>query len=93
MDFVDESATKTNETHKVEDTNSSEQQIPHITSPSIDLRKRVLALSQKGDWVACEITLRMLEKEAEKEGDAKPLTNVTDEVSYWNECNEWKYYI
>jgi hypothetical protein len=58
---------------------------PPITNPTIDLRHRVLGLSQKGDWDACEVTLRMLEKEAAEEYNSKPLQNVTDEVvKYFN---------
>ena len=37
--------------------------------------------SQKGDWVACESTLRMLEKEAQEGGPTKPLNGVADNVS------------
>ena len=50
-------------------------------SPTIsDLKKRVLGLSQKGDWDACEITLKLLKKEAAEENITKPLDNVIDEV-------------
>ena len=51
------------------------------SSPTIsDLKKRVLGLSQKGDWDACEITLKLLKKEAAEENITKPLDNVIDEV-------------
>ena len=55
-------------------------QRPPLTNPAIDLRHRVLGLSQKGDWDACEVTLKMLEKESREEQIGKPLENITDEV-------------
>ena len=48
--------------------------------PSINLTRKVLVSSQKGDWVACESTLRMLEKEAQEGGATKPLNGVADNV-------------
>ena len=48
--------------------------------PSTSLTRKVLVLSQKGDWVACEATLRMLEKEAAEGGSNKPLAGVADNV-------------
>ena len=72
-------------------------QRPPLTNPTIDLRHRVLGLSQKGDWDACEVTLKMLEKEAAEDHNDKPLENVTDEVNKYfdvvifrNEQNSWK---
>ena len=56
-------------------------QRPPLTNPTIDLRHRVLGLSQKGDWDACEVTLKMLEKEAAEDHNSKPLENVTDEAN------------
>ena len=53
---------------------------PPLTNPAIDLRHRVLGLSQKGDWDACEVTLNILEKESIEEQISKPLENITDEV-------------
>ena len=55
-------------------------QRPPLTNPTISLRHRVLGLSQKGDWDACEVTLKMLENQATEEHNSKPLENVTDEV-------------
>ena len=50
--------------------------------PSTNLTRKVLVLSQKGDWVACDATLRLLEKEAAEEGgNPKPLNGVADNVS------------
>ena len=51
-------------------------------NPSHNLTRRVLVLSQKGDWVACEATLRMLEKEIADGGATKPLFGVADNVRY-----------
>ena len=48
--------------------------------PSTNLTRKVLVSSQKGDWVACESTLRMLEKEAQEGGATKPLNGVADNV-------------
>ena len=46
------------------------------------MTRKVLVLSQKGDWVACDATLRLLEKEAAEEGgNPKPLNGVADNVS------------
>ena len=55
-------------------------QRPPLTNPTIDLQHRILGLSQKGDWDACEVTLRMLEKETAEEHNDKPLEKVTDDV-------------
>ena len=52
---------------------------PILTSPSIDLKHRILGLSQKGDWEACEVALNMLEKEINE--DPKPMKYIIDEVS------------
>ena len=48
--------------------------------PSIELENRVLSLSQKGDWDACESTLNILQREAAVENVAMPLSNITDKV-------------
>ena len=78
---------KTNHDEETSDTANDKVSIgvnlqrPVITNPFIDLRQRVLALSQKGDWEALEIALRILEKEAAEEQNATPLANVTDEAS------------
>ena len=48
--------------------------------PSTSLTRKVLVLSQKGDWTACEATLRTLEKEAAEDGATKPLNGVADNV-------------
>ena len=48
--------------------------------PSIELENRVLSLSQKGDWDACESTLNILQREAAVENVASPLANITDKV-------------
>ena len=52
-------------------------------NPSSNLPRRVLVLSQKGDWVACDATLRMLEKETVDGGQAKPLYGVADNVRFY----------
>ena len=54
---------------------------PILTNPSIDIKQRILNLSQKGDWEACEVALSMLEKETDKD-DKAPMKNITDEVYY-----------
>ena len=51
-----------------------------LTNPAIGLGQRILGLSQKGDWDACEVTLKLLEKEAAEEKNTTPLDNITDEV-------------
>ena len=56
---------------------------PILTSPSIDLKHRILGLSQKGDWEACEVALNMVEKEINE--DPKPMKYIIDEVS--QRCN------
>ena len=48
--------------------------------PSIELENRVLSLSQKGDWDACESTLNILQREAAVENLTSPLANITDKV-------------
>ena len=49
-------------------------------NPLSSLTRRVLVLSQKGDWVACEATLRLLEKEATAVGTTNPLDGIADNV-------------
>lgn len=51
-------------------------------NPLASLTRRVLVLSQKGDWVACDATIRMLEKEIGESGATKPLSSVADNVRY-----------
>jgi len=43
--------------------------------------KRVLVQAQKGDWPACEQTLKVLERAAAEGGELKPLANVADGVT------------
>ena len=43
--------------------------------------RRVLVLSQKGDWTACDSTLKVLEKESSEAGIRLPLATVADNVS------------
>ena len=43
--------------------------------------RRVLVLSQKGDWTACDSTLKVLEKESLEAGIRLPLATVADNVS------------
>ena len=43
--------------------------------------RRVLVLAQKGDWAACDTTLKVLEKESTEAGLRYPLANVADNVS------------
>ena len=54
--------------------------ISKLKHPSIELGNRVLSLSQKGDWDACESTLNILQREAAVENLASPLANITDKV-------------
>ena len=54
--------------------------ISELKHPPIELEKRVLSLSQKGDWDACESTLNILQREAVVENLASPLANITDKV-------------
>ena len=54
--------------------------ILELKYPSIELENRVLSLSQKGDWDACESTLNILQREAAVENLASPLANITDKV-------------
>ena len=42
---------------------------------------RILVLAQKGDWTACESTLKALERSAMDEGGPRnPLANISDNV-------------
>ena len=50
-----------------------------LNSP-LDLKTRVLNLSQRRDWVACETALRILERKTSESDDKKPLLSVIDEV-------------
>ena len=54
--------------------------ISELKHPSIELENRVLSLSQKGDWDACESTLNILQREAAVENLASTLANITDKV-------------
>ncbi len=53
---------------------------PPLPPPSATA-KRVLIQSQKGDWPACEQSLKALEREAFDGGDKRPLANVSDAVT------------
>ena len=44
--------------------------------------RRVLVLSQKGDWTACDATLKVLDKESSEAGIRFPLATVADNVSF-----------
>ena len=55
--------------------------ISELKHPSIKLENRILSLSQKGDWDACESTLNILQREAAVENLSSPLSNITDKVN------------
>ena len=46
--------------------------------------RRILVLAQKGDWAACDTTLKVLEKESTEAGLRFPLANVADNVSVFS---------
>ena len=46
--------------------------------------RRILVLAQKGDWAACDTTLKVLEKESAEAGLRFPLANVADNVSVFS---------
>ena len=48
--------------------------------------RRILVLAQKGDWAACDTTLKVLEKESAEAGLRFPLANVADNVSVVFPC-------
>lgn len=50
-------------------------------NPPSSAAKRVLILSQKGDWPACEQALKGLERAMAEGGEKLPLANVHDNVS------------
>ena len=43
--------------------------------------RRILVLAQKGDWTACDSSLKVLEKESVETGHRHPLSTVSDNVS------------
>lgn len=45
------------------------------------MAKRILVLSQKGDWASCENALKALDKAAADEGGTKPLSDIKDTVT------------
>ena len=69
-----------NESNNGENLSNSTPLISELKHPSIELENRVLSLSQKGDWDACESTLNILQREAAVENLASPLANITDKV-------------
>ena len=68
------------EDHNGEKLSDSPPSISDLKQPSIELENRVLSLSQKGDWDACESTLNILQREAAVENLSSPLANITDKV-------------
>ena len=52
-----------------------------LLSSHLDLKTRILNLSQRRDWVACETVLRLLERKTSESDVKKPLLSITDEVS------------
>ena len=71
---------ESNEGNVGENLNDTPPLISELKHPSIELGNRVLSLSQKGDWDACESTLNILQREAAVESLASPLANITDKV-------------
>ena len=69
-----------NEGNVGETLNDTPPLISELKYPSIELENRVLSLSQKGDWDACESTLNILQREAAVENLTSPLANITDKV-------------
>ena len=63
-----------------ENLNNYPSLISDLKHQSIELENRVLSLSQKGDWDACESTLNILQREAAVDNLASPLANITDKV-------------
>lgn len=50
--------------------------------PPSSAARKVLVLSQKGDWAACDQALKTLEREVLEGVDPKPLARVADNVSF-----------
>lgn len=52
--------------------------------PPTTLARKILVLSQKGDWATCDQSLKALEREAQETGNRIPLATVADNVNSTN---------